>query len=107
MAIKPNTSGRGQNGRFQVGNSGGPGRPPRQTELQYLVAISEACDVEKFRQIVAAAVDAAVAGDDKARSWLSSYLVGNANAKATSLSRVEFAERQLARDEELDKLFTL
>lgn len=103
---KKNTGGRGKDGRFQIGNGGGPGRPPRQTELQYLVAISEACDVEKFRQIVAVAVDAAVAGDDKARNWLSSYLVGNAESKAACLSRVEMAERQLKRDQEFDLLLS-
>jgi len=105
--VKKNNGGRGNDGRFQVGNSGGPGRPPRQTELEYLRAISEACGVDTFKEIVTATVEAARRGDDKARAWLSSYLVGNADSKAGRLSKIESAERQLVRDEELEKLFTI
>jgi hypothetical protein len=44
-------------------------------------------------------------GDDKARAWLSSYLVGNADSKAGRLSKIESAERQLVRDDEMEKLW--
>ncbi|MDD2321316.1 MAG: hypothetical protein PHO83_14825 [Geobacteraceae bacterium] len=102
MPAKSN-SGRGSNGRFQPGNPGGPGRPSRQTEYQYLRAISEICPVDTFKEIVTAAVDAACRGDDKARIWLSSYLVGHADSKAVCLSQIDMAESQLARDEEFDR----
>jgi hypothetical protein len=98
---------RGEKGRFKTGNPGGPGRPPRQTEFEYLRAISESCGVETFKEIVTATVEAARRGDDKARAWLSNYLVGNPESKAACLSRIEFAERQLMRDEEYEKLFTV
>jgi hypothetical protein len=101
---KQNNGGRGNDGRFQVGNPGGPGRPPRQTEFEYLLAISEACNLETFKEIVTATVEAARRGDDKARAWLSSYLVGNADAKAGRLSKIESAERQLLRDEEMERI---
>ncbi len=43
------------NGKWTPGNPGGPGRPRRAIERDYLVAISEACPPETWRQIVARA----------------------------------------------------
>lgn len=69
-------NGRDANGRFLPGGPAGPGRPPRQTERAYLEALSEACPLDKWVQIVARAVEDAIGGDDKARGWLASYLIG-------------------------------
>lgn len=71
------TAGRGARGRFTRGNPGGPGRPPRLVERHYLQALSEACPVEVWREIVAAAVESAKAGDAQARGWLSKHLLGD------------------------------
>jgi hypothetical protein len=65
-----------QNGRFLTGNPGGPGRPRRAIEADYLAALSEAVPIEAWRAIVAKAVEQARDGDPKAREWLGSYLAG-------------------------------
>jgi hypothetical protein len=67
---------RDDRGRFAPGNAGGPGRPRRVVEGDYLRGLSDAVPPEKWPQIVATAVDQAVAGDPKAREWLGAYLVG-------------------------------
>jgi hypothetical protein len=67
---------RDANGRFRPGHPGGPGRPRRAVEADYLAALSEAVTVETWMRIVARAVEDAEQGDAKARAWLSSYLVG-------------------------------
>jgi hypothetical protein len=72
------SSGRnGSNGRFLPGNSGGPGRPRRLTEAAYLAALAEEVPLEVWRIICQRAVRDALAGDHKARDWLSRYLMGN------------------------------
>ncbi len=63
-------------GKFAPGNPGGPGRPRRAIERDYLLAISEACPLETWRAIVERAIRDAKHGDAKAREWLASYLVG-------------------------------
>ncbi len=75
--------GRGPRGRFAEGNAGGPGRPPRPVELHYLRAISDACPLETWAEIVAKAVDDAKGGDPQARAWLSKYLCGTCNLVAS------------------------
>jgi len=67
---------RNPDGTFAQGNEGGPGRPRRQTEAAYLVALSEAVTLDDWREIVKAAVIAAKSGDAQARKWLSDYLLG-------------------------------
>ena len=69
--------GRNGNGRFQPGNQGGPGRPPRATEREYLSALTEAVPIASWRRIVERAVRDALAGDSRSREWLSKYLVGD------------------------------
>ena len=66
---------RGNNGRFKKGNPGGPGRPPRMVEMDYLSALSEQVPREEFAAIVRDAVARARNGDAKAREWLSRYLL--------------------------------
>ena len=65
-------------GRFVEGNSGGPGRPPRETEESRLADLSEVCSSEKWRAIFERAVEDATNGEAKARDWLSKYLLGDA-----------------------------
>jgi hypothetical protein len=71
-------SGRNGDGRFALGNAGGPGRPRRVTERDYLAALADEVPMESWRAICRRAVNDALAGDAKARDWLSRYLLGNA-----------------------------
>ncbi len=69
-------------GRFQIGTMGGPGRPPRATEENYLLALVDACPLETWAEIVEKAVSDAREGDDKARHWLASFLIGSPKGPA-------------------------
>ena len=90
MKAKPD--GKDARGRFAPGHPGGPGRPRRDTEREYLAALSEACPLSTWREVVSAAVEAARGGDAKAREWLSGYLLGAAEAKAQTLSALAIDE---------------
>jgi len=70
------SDGRNSSGQFANGNKFGIGRPKRAVELDYIAALSDAVPVETWRGIVKRAVDDAANGDDKARTWLSKYLLG-------------------------------
>jgi hypothetical protein len=70
----PNHTG---NGYFRDGNPGGPGRPTRQKEREYLDATIAAVPLARWRKIVRTAVADAEAGDHRARAWLSSILIGS------------------------------
>jgi len=62
-------------GRFTPGSRGGPGRPKRSTELNYVRTFAEGLPLEKWKQIVEKAAEDALNGDDRARAWLSSWLL--------------------------------
>ena len=79
-----------QSGRFRHGNPGGPGRPRRATEADYLAALSDALPMESWRAIIAKAVDQAQSGDAKPREWIGSYLAGKPTGDA--LMRLAAAE---------------
>lgn len=70
-------SGRDTSGRFAPGNKFGIGRPKRAVELDYLAALSDVVPVETWQAVVKRAVDDALNGDDKARMWLTRYLLGD------------------------------
>ena len=70
------TNGRNRNGTFAVGNPGGPGRPRRAVERDYLAAFGDALSLDDWRAIVGKAVADAKEGDAKAREWLSRYTLG-------------------------------
>ena len=67
---------REESGQFAPGNQGGPGRPPRQTESEYLTAMKQGCSPQDWQEIIQKAVIDAKEGDAKARDWLASYLIG-------------------------------
>src|SRR5262245_57364772 len=67
----------GKGGRFVEGNPGGPGRPRRPIEREYLRALNEAVSLEEWAEVVRAAVAQAKKGDSKARDWLTQYLIGS------------------------------
>ena len=75
--------GRQANGRFAYGNQGGPGRPRRKVEEDYLVALAEAVPFDLWQRIVSKAADDALNGDAKAREWLSNYLLRGVRLRDT------------------------
>ena len=76
-------------GRFARGNPGGPGRPRRETERQYLAALRDGVPLDEWRRVVARALRDAKAGDAKAREWLSKYLIGeNTDAMLEALELI-------------------
>jgi hypothetical protein len=68
---------RASNGRFAKGHPGGPGRPRRAVEQEYLAVLNAAVTLDTWQQIVERAVENAKAGDAKAREWLAKYLIGD------------------------------
>ncbi|MBK5970903.1 hypothetical protein Thiosp_03865 [Thiorhodovibrio litoralis] len=97
MAVRRDTQ-----GRFTVGHPGGPGRPKRQTEAGYLSTMMSVVDLDQWRRICEKARDDALAGDEKARSWLARYLVGDPSAKAPATTEV-IIQQLLQLDPALDK----
>jgi hypothetical protein len=74
-----------KNGRFAVGNSGGPGRPRRPVEREYLRALNEAVSLDDWKDVVRGALTQAKEGDAKAREWLARYLIGERPADLIDL----------------------
>lgn len=71
------TSDRLPNGKFAPGHAGGPGRPKRAVEQDYLLALTDGVSLAAWAKIVARAVADATKGDAKAREWLARYLIGD------------------------------
>lgn len=67
---------RDEKGRFISGYAGGPGRPKRATETDYLDATIESVSLADWKKIAGKAKDDAINGDATARKWLSDYLLG-------------------------------
>lgn len=101
-------TGRNPDGTFAPGNPGGPGRPPRATERQYMAVVMTACDLDAWRAIVERAVEDAKNGDGAARAWLASYLLGRPDRARVALqpSRV-LALEQAGVDEVADEVARL
>jgi len=86
------------NGRFALGNPGGPGRPRRAVERDYLIVLSESVTLDDWRAIIQKTVDAAKNGDAKARDWLARHLVGDKPLTLTALAADEAAGLDAERD---------
>ena len=82
---------RDANGRFAVGNPGGPGRPRRAVEHDYLATLADAVPLTTWKRIVRRAVADAEAGDAQARRWISEHLVGRRPEALTALAATELA----------------
>ena len=95
------TNTRDPKGRFKLGNRYGKGRPPRQTEAGYLEIVMEECPMDTWRTVVRKAVESASEGDDKARHWLASFLIGSPAGKAPTTTSVVIS-KMLGTDEVLD-----
>jgi hypothetical protein len=85
MAMSDEHGDRDAQGRFVRGHPGGPGRPSRQTELSYLLGLSEAVTPDVWGQIVQRAISDAIAGDAQARSWISIHLLPKAGTGGLAL----------------------
>lgn len=70
-------NGRDKRGRFTPGHAGGPGRPKRDTEREYLDALIGAVSLADWREIVLRAVEDAKDGDKDARAFLAKHLIGD------------------------------
>jgi len=68
-------NGRESNGQFAAGNPGGPSRPARAIEPEYLGVLFEWVTIEKWRRIVARAADDTEDGHHRIRQWLGQYLI--------------------------------
>jgi len=62
--------------KFEKGNPGGPGRPPRESEAAYLKTMLDGCTQADWDAITKRAVKDAKIGSWRAREWLSNYLLG-------------------------------
>jgi len=67
---------RDTNGRFLPGNPGGPGRPPRAVERDFLVTLADEVTLDEWRLVVRRALEDAKEGDARARDWVSRYVLG-------------------------------
>ncbi len=96
------SDGRDENGRFTPGNSGGPGRPRRTVEHDYLAVLGDTVSLEDWRKVVERAVADAKSGDARARDWVTKYLIGNDPPQLVELAARE--RRGATADELVDKL---
>ena len=90
-------NGRKSNGQFAAGNPGGPGRPSRAIEAEYLGVLSERVTIEKWRRMVA-----------RAGQWLGQYLIAdhkttNVNVTAETGIRVVEVDHWYRNREALDR----
>ena len=67
---------RDENGKFVKGNGGGPGRPKKQREEEYLKIMLSVVDPVEWKAICTKAVEQAKRGDATARKWIADYLIG-------------------------------
>lgn len=73
---------RGPDGKFVKGHSGGPGRPPRETEQYFVDLFRTSVSDADFQEVVAALVKAAKRGNTMATKIILEYLMGTPKQKA-------------------------
>jgi hypothetical protein len=76
-------AGRDGRGRFAQGWRGGPGRPKRQVEEDYLEAFRRAVSIEDMVAIVETAVAQARDGNGRARDFIARYLLPETSCVAS------------------------
>ena len=96
-------SGRDNQGRFSNGNPGGPGRPRRAVEEDYLAALSDQLSIERWENIVSKAIQDAENGDHRARDWIARYALGPSPKVAEMGLQGALRLFQLAVDEAREK----
>jgi len=95
------------NGKFAKGNAGGPGRPRRQVDKDYLAAFSEVITRDEWKEIIEKAVTQAKEGDPRARQWLTNYVIGPRQDKELEIIAIqeEMEIDPIARQVEEQKLY--
>jgi hypothetical protein len=83
---------RDKQGKFSAGDCGGPGRPPRAVEIDYLRVLSDACTLPEWQIICKTAIELAKKGDAKSREWISLHLLPRPDG-ALNLARLDAADR--------------
>ena len=96
-------SGRDNQGRFSKGNPGGPGRPRRAVEEDYLAALSDQLSIERWENIICKAIQDAENGDHRARDWIARYALGPSPKVAEMGLQGALRLFQLAVDEAREK----
>ena len=96
-------AGRDNQGRFSNGNPGGPGRPRRAVEEDYLAALSDQLSIERWENIVSKAIQDAENGDHRARDWIARYALGPSPKVAEMGLQGALRLFQLAVDEAREK----
>ena len=86
---------RGAGGRFLKGTKGGPGRPKRAVEADYLRSLTDAVSLDEWRAMVLAVVEQAKQGDMRSISWLGRYLLGTPGANTPTLGDLARSEAQV------------
>jgi hypothetical protein len=82
---------RDDKGRFLRGHPGGPGRPRRAVEMEYLATLANEVPLTRWKRIVRRAVRDAMAGDPKARRWIGEFVIGRQPDSLTALAATELA----------------
>ena len=85
-------NGRDNKGRFAEGNPGGPGRPRRRVEDDYLASLCDEIPLGLWREIVQRAANDARNGDHRAREWISRYLLPVPAQRVRNLQQLTVAE---------------
>ena len=85
---------RDNRGRFAQGWAGGPGRPPRATEVVYMRALSDVLTLDAWRDICETAINSARDGDAKAREWVARYALGDTPTTLQALAVMEAHDLQ-------------
>ena len=96
-----NSKGRDTKGHFTKGHPGGPGRPRRSVERDYLATLSKVVSIEDWAQICKRAVEDAKEGNAKAREWLTRYCLGKDPQSLMELVSKE--ARGFSSDDEIDQ----
>jgi hypothetical protein len=102
--------GRNENGQFAKGNPGGPGRPRRAVEREYLIALLEKISLVDWQEVIDKTLADAKAGDARAREWLARFLLGPkpsdlaADELAGFSTEMEIAAKRTEREQ--DRMFS-
>jgi hypothetical protein len=96
------SQGRDESGRFAQGNAGGPGRPRRSVEVEYLATLGDMVSLEDWAEVVARALADAKSGDANARAWLAKHLLGGSPSTLMNLAAQE--QRGATPDADIDAL---
>lgn len=80
---------RDRRGRFAQGNKGGPGRPKRHVEIEYMTTMLSVCSLQEWEEVVRQAVKLAKEGDHKAREWLTSHVLGASGSRPVTFTSLD------------------